>query len=47
VWLALAVAVLCGVARPAAGQNDSGSLKLEESKMRFHLVPRTFLKLLS
>ncbi|HEX4074065.1 MAG TPA: hypothetical protein VHX49_01560 [Candidatus Acidoferrales bacterium] len=44
-WLALAVVVLCGAANSAAAQNASGGLNVDESKMRFHLVPRTFLEL--
>ena len=44
-WLALAVAVLFGVANGAAAQSTSSGLTVEEGKMRFHLVPRTFLEL--
>jgi hypothetical protein len=43
-WIAVALALLCGGARVlAAAQDPSPSLKVEEDKMRFHLLPHSGL----
>src|SRR6202795_2786902 len=44
-WFAVAVFVLCGESRMrAAAQGIAGSLKVEEDKMRFHLLPTSSLE---
>ena len=44
-WIAVALALLCGGARVlAAAQGPSPSLKVEEDKMRFHLLPHSGLE---
>jgi A-macroglobulin TED domain/Alpha-2-macroglobulin family/MG2 domain/Carboxypeptidase regulatory-like domain/A-macroglobulin receptor binding domain/Macroglobulin domain MG3/Alpha-2-macroglobulin bait region domain len=45
-WFLLVLVLACGSARILAGaQAGSGSLKVEEEKMRFHLLPRSGLDL--
>jgi uncharacterized protein YfaS (alpha-2-macroglobulin family) len=45
-WFALALLLLSGGARIfAAAQNGPGALKVEEEKMRFHLLPHSGLEL--
>ena len=44
-WIAVALVLLCGGARvPAAAQDTSPSLKVEEDKMRFRLLPQSGLE---
>jgi hypothetical protein len=44
-WIAVALVLLCGGARVlAAAQDTSPSLKVEEDKMRFHLLPQSGLE---
>jgi hypothetical protein len=45
-WIAVALVLLCGGTRVlAAAQDTSPSLKVEEDKMRFHLLPQSGLEL--
>jgi uncharacterized protein YfaS (alpha-2-macroglobulin family) len=45
-WLLLVLVLACGSARILASvQTGSGSLKVEEEKMRFHLLPRSGLEI--
>jgi hypothetical protein len=45
-WFLFVLVLACGSARLlAAAQNGPGSLKVEEDKMRFHLLPRSGLEL--
>jgi uncharacterized protein YfaS (alpha-2-macroglobulin family) len=45
-WFLLVLVLACGGARVmAATQNAAGSLKVEEEKMHFHLLPRSGLEL--
>src|SRR5580658_4621311 len=46
VWLVLAVSLFyCGSGATAAAQDAPGPLRVEEDKMRFHLLPDTVLEL--